>query len=102
MEATEVTREKLIADLKLVIADAEELLRASASQAGGQMAAMRERIQSTLEDAKQRLTAAGASTADTAKVAATATDTYVRENPWQAVGIAAAAGVVLGLLLNRR
>jgi ElaB/YqjD/DUF883 family membrane-anchored ribosome-binding protein len=102
METAEVTRQKLIADLKLVIADAEELLRASASQTGAQMAAMRERIQASLENAKQRLGAAGESTMDTAKVAATATDKYVRDNPWQAVGIAAAAGVVLGLLLNRR
>jgi ElaB/YqjD/DUF883 family membrane-anchored ribosome-binding protein len=102
MEAAEVTRQKLIADLKLVIADAEELLRASASQAGEQVSVVRERIQARLDDAKQRLAVASASTVDTAKVAATATDKYVRENPWQAVGIAAAAGLVLGVLLNRR
>lgn len=31
-----------------------------------------------------------------------ATDNFVRENPWRAVGIAAGAGVIIGLLLARR
>jgi ElaB/YqjD/DUF883 family membrane-anchored ribosome-binding protein len=30
------------------------------------------------------------------------TDTYVRENPWQAVGLAAGIGLVIGLLIGRR
>ena len=29
-------------------------------------------------------------------------DNYVRENPWTGVGIGAAVGVVLGVLLARR
>jgi ElaB/YqjD/DUF883 family membrane-anchored ribosome-binding protein len=37
-----------------------------------------------------------------AKAAAEATDTYVHENPWQAVGIAAGVGLVIGLLIGRR
>ena len=36
------------------------------------------------------------------KAAAKATDTYVKDNPWKAVGIGAVAGVILGLLINRR
>jgi len=31
-----------------------------------------------------------------------ATETYVRENPWQAVGLAAGLGLLIGLLMNRR
>jgi ElaB/YqjD/DUF883 family membrane-anchored ribosome-binding protein len=33
---------------------------------------------------------------------ARAVDGYVREHPWQAVGVAALAGIVLGLLITRR
>ena len=39
---------------------------------------------------------------DRAKDAAKATDDYVHENPWQAIGIAAAVGLVAGLLMSRR
>jgi ElaB/YqjD/DUF883 family membrane-anchored ribosome-binding protein len=102
MEASEVTKDKLVADLKVVIADAEELLRATASQAGEKVAAARVRIQGSLDTAKDRLAALGDKTVDGAKVAARATDAYVRENPWHAVGVGAAVGVILGMLISRR
>jgi ElaB/YqjD/DUF883 family membrane-anchored ribosome-binding protein len=102
MESSEVTKDKLVADLKVVMADAEELLRATASQAGEKAAAARVRIEQSLEVAKARLGTLSVATVDQAKVAARATDTYVRENPWQAVGIGAAVGVILGMLISRR
>lgn len=37
-----------------------------------------------------------------AKQGAETADRYVRDNPWQAVGIAAAVGLVAGLLIRRR
>jgi ElaB/YqjD/DUF883 family membrane-anchored ribosome-binding protein len=99
---TEVSREKLVADLKVVMADAEELLRITASQAGEKASAARERIQASLATAKLKLTDAERAMVDRTREYARVTDTYVRENPWAAVGIAAAAGVVLGLLISRR
>ena len=98
----DVSKEKLVADVKVVVADAEELLRATASQAGEKVAAARERIQASLATAKVKLTDAERVLVDKTKDAAKATDEYVRENPWQAVGIAAAAGLVLGVLISRR
>jgi len=97
----EVSKQKLVADLKVVVADAEELLRATASQAGEKVSAARERIQASLATAKVKLTDAERVLVDKTKDAAKATDEYVRENPWQAVGIAAAAGLVLGVLISR-
>ena len=97
-----VSKEKLVADLKVVVADAEELLRATASQAGEKVSAARERIQASLATAKVKLTEAERVLLEKSKQAAKATDEYVRENPWQAVGIAAAAGLVLGVLISRR
>jgi ElaB/YqjD/DUF883 family membrane-anchored ribosome-binding protein len=98
----DASKQKLVADLKLVVADAEELLRATASQAGEKVSAARERIEASLATAKVKLSDAERVVVDKTKDAAKATDEYVRDNPWQAVGIAAAAGLVLGVLISRR
>ena len=98
----DTSKEKLVADLKVVVADAEELLRATASQAGEKVAAARERIQASLATAKVKLSDAERALLEKSKLAAKATDEYVRENPWQAVGAAALAGLVLGVLISRR
>ena len=100
--SNDVSKEKLVADLKVVVADAEELLRATASQAGEKVSAARERIQASLATAKVKLTEAERALLERTKLAARAADDYVHENPWQAVGIAAAAGLVLGVLISRR
>jgi ElaB/YqjD/DUF883 family membrane-anchored ribosome-binding protein len=50
--STDVSKEKLVADLKVVVADAEELLRATASQAGEKVSAARSRIEASLASAK--------------------------------------------------
>jgi ElaB/YqjD/DUF883 family membrane-anchored ribosome-binding protein len=99
---TDVSKDKLVADLKVVVADAEELLRATASQAGEKAAVARERIQASLATAKVKLNEAERALLEKTKEAAKVTDDYVRENPWQAVGIAAVAGMVLGILISRR
>lgn len=96
------TKDKLVADLKILIADSEELLRASAGQAGEKISAARERIQASLATAKVKLSEAERAALEQAKRAAKATDEYVHDNPWAAVGIAAVAGLVLGVLISRR
>jgi ElaB/YqjD/DUF883 family membrane-anchored ribosome-binding protein len=99
---TAVTSDKLVQDLKLVITDAEELLRATASQAGEKAAAAREKIQDSLHRAKVKLAEAEDVMIDRTRQAARVTDEYVRDNPWKAVGIAAGIGLVIGLLIGRR
>lgn len=96
-----VTKEKLMQDLRMVVADAEELLRATASQAGEKVSAARERIQGHLDAAKERLEDAEAMMIEKTKAAALATDEYVHDNPWRAVGIAAGVGLVVGMLIAR-
>ena len=95
-------REKFMQDMRVVISDAEELLRATASQAGEQIAAARVRIQGSLREAKVKLAEADAVLRERAREAAQYTDEYVHENPWRAVGVAAGIGLLLGLLLGRR
>ena len=100
--STEITKDKLVADLKVVVADAEELLRATAAQAGEKVSAARERIQASLAAAKVKLTEAERALLEKTKEAAKATDEFVHEHPWKAVGIAAGAGLLLGILISRR
>lgn len=98
----EVSKGKLVADLKVLIADTEELLRATAGQVGEKAVVARERIQASLAATKEKLADAERAVVERTKLAARATDAYVHEHPWSAVGIAAAAGVVLGMLISRR
>lgn len=101
-ELSTVSKDKLVSDMKIVIADAEEILRATANQAGEKVGELRERITERLRDAKVRLADAEAALVDKTKAAARATDDFVHENPWQAVGVAAAVGLALGVLIGRR
>lgn len=97
-----ISKDKLVSDLKVVVADAEELLKATASQAGEKAAELRSRLQDRLRDAKVRLADAEAALIDTTKAAARATDDFVHDHPWKAVGAAAAVGLVIGVLIGRR
>jgi len=101
-ELTAVNRDKLVADLKVVISDAEEILRATASQTGDKVVELRTRIQDRLNAARARLVDIEEAVVAKAKATAKATDQYVHENPWKAVGIAAAIGFTLGVLISRR
>jgi ElaB/YqjD/DUF883 family membrane-anchored ribosome-binding protein len=94
--------DKLVQDLKVVVADAEELLRATANQAGERATLARERIEQSLERARIKLAEAESAVADRTREMATAADAYVHEHPWSAVGIAAGLGLIIGLLMSRR
>jgi ElaB/YqjD/DUF883 family membrane-anchored ribosome-binding protein len=97
-----VNKDRLIADMKVVVADAEELLRATANQAGDKMSELRGKIQDNLTKARASLSDAQAAVVDKAKEVGLATDEYVKDNPWKSVGIAAGIGFVVGLLIARR
>ena len=102
MNENPANRDKLVQDMRVVISDAEDLLRATANQAGEKIAVARERIQDSLHQAKVKLAEAEALVTERAKQAARYTEEYVQENPWRAVGIAAGIGLVLGLIITRR
>jgi len=97
-----VTRDKLIDDMRTVIADAEELLRATASEAGDKITVARERIQDSLYRAKVKLAETEGALLDSTRQAARLADDYVHDNPWRAVGIAAGIGLLVGMLIGRR
>lgn len=95
-------RDQLINDFKTVIADAEAILRASASQSGESLAALRQKAEESLANAKVKLSEAQAVAAEKGRAAVQATDQYVHDSPWTAVSIAAGVGLLVGILLNRR
>ncbi|HEX6733419.1 MAG TPA: DUF883 family protein [Azonexus sp.] len=95
-------KDKLVSDLKVVIADTEELLRATTGVAGEKVGELRERLVVRLRDAKERLIDLEHALIDKTKAAARATDDFVHDEPWKAVGVAAALGLALGVLIGRR
>jgi ElaB/YqjD/DUF883 family membrane-anchored ribosome-binding protein len=101
-ELSNGNKERLVSDMRLVITDAEEILRATAGAAGEKVGELRERITVRLRDAKERLADAEAALVDKTKAAARATDDFVHDEPWKAVGVAAALGLALGVLIGRR
>ena len=84
-------KEKLVADLSEMVVRAESLLKEAGSEVGGR-----------LGNAGAKLGEAGTVVSDTARYAASATDAYVRDNPWKVLGMAAAVGALLALLLTTR
>ena len=97
-----VHKDKLMSDLRVVVADAEELLRMTADQAGENAADVRSRVQARMNQAKADLVHLQDAAVAKAKAAGHATDEFVHENPWKSIGIAAGVGLVVGLLIGRR
>jgi ElaB/YqjD/DUF883 family membrane-anchored ribosome-binding protein len=94
------SKDKLVSDLKNLVADAEELLKATASQAGERIAEARKKIDQSLIEGKKALADAEKTVRAKSKEYADTADDYVRENPWTAIGVAAGVGLVLGLLMR--
>jgi len=101
-EVEQVTKGELMEDLRAVVADAEELLKVTADQTGERVAAARGKAEESLKAAKVRLNEQDAAVRAKTKAVAKCTEDYVRDNPWKALGIAAAAGFVLCILARRR
>jgi ElaB/YqjD/DUF883 family membrane-anchored ribosome-binding protein len=100
--AERVSVDQLVDDLTTVIRDAENLLRATAAQTGDKVEEIRARAQESVRQAKARLEGIEEEALKHARVLAGEADEFVRGNPWQAIGIAAGIGLVLGVLMSRR
>lgn len=96
------SKEKLVQDFKVVVADAEELLKATANQANEKVSEARLKFAEKLDLAKLRLAETENRLRGKSTEAARATESYVQDNPWRALGVAGGLGFLLGLLVNRR
>jgi ElaB/YqjD/DUF883 family membrane-anchored ribosome-binding protein len=95
-------RDQLLSDLKTVIQDAEAWLRHSGHLTGEEFKVAKAKFERTLVKAKEDIIRLEEAAVEKAKVAARATDEYVKENPWKAVGLGTAVGVVIGMLIARK
>ena len=98
MNATELNTERVITDLKRIVRDSEALLHDSGEALGDKARETRVRLTETLESAKatcRRLE-------EKAMQGAEATDQVIRKHPYQSIGIAAAVGLLIGMLVNRK
>jgi ElaB/YqjD/DUF883 family membrane-anchored ribosome-binding protein len=95
-------QKRLAEDFKAVVKDAEELLRHAARDAGDSYNEARARLEQSLKAARAELEVLEKAMLDGTRRAARATDGYVHDHPWEAVGIAAGVGLLLGMLISRR
>lgn len=98
----ERSRKAIVQDFGDVLGEAETLLRQAAKETGEKASDLRSQVEAKLMAAKMKLQDLQDDAIDQAKAAARATDDYVRDNPWQAIGAAAAVGFLIGVLVSRR
>jgi ElaB/YqjD/DUF883 family membrane-anchored ribosome-binding protein len=101
-EELQINSENLIGDFKALMADAEDLIKATASHNDGPLGEIRSKAMETLNSAKESLSSVEGTVTEKAKVIAERTDEFVHRNPWEAVGVAAGIGLLVGLFIRRR
>jgi len=94
-------KQKIIEDIKVLVNDSEELVRLSASLPAEGVDALRTRLRDHVETARSALETAQASAQDRYRASLDGTVRYTRDNPWQALGIAAGIGFLAGILVSR-
>ncbi len=97
-EQIEESTEKLLQDLKAVVRDGEELLKAGAKDLGERGMAARERLAAALQTARET----GRKLEEQAVAGVKAAERLIRQHPYESIGIAFGVGLVIGVLVNRR
>jgi ElaB/YqjD/DUF883 family membrane-anchored ribosome-binding protein len=95
-------RKSTVKDFSDALDDANTLLREAAAETGERASDLRSQVAAKLLSAKLKLQDLQDDAVDRAKAAARVTDDFVRDNPWQAMGAAAALGFLVGVLISRR
>jgi ElaB/YqjD/DUF883 family membrane-anchored ribosome-binding protein len=97
----DLSKQKIMQDFRVLLADAQELVKLTSSASGQGLDLLREKLRGHAETAKSALGETHATTRARAREVADNADVYVRSNPWQAVGIGVGVGLVLGMLISR-
>jgi ElaB/YqjD/DUF883 family membrane-anchored ribosome-binding protein len=98
MTASSREAEKLVSDVKAVVNDADNLIRATGSDLSDKTQEARKKLREAMESAKASVKKAEAKLSEQAK----RTDKVVRSHPYESIGIAAGVGLLVGLLLGRK
>jgi len=94
--------QRVVADLRMLSRDAEDLLKATASDMSDKAKETRARVLAALERARTTCDGLQDRTTAAAKSAARQTDTLVREHPYESLGVAFGVGVLIGALIARK
>lgn len=98
----QITKERIASDINAVLVDAEELLRQAGNATGEEAKALRGRAQAAISRAKDSMYELQQKAVAQTKAAAHATDSWVHEHPWTALGVAAGLAFLVGLAVNRK
>jgi ElaB/YqjD/DUF883 family membrane-anchored ribosome-binding protein len=90
------------AEVKNLIADVEDLLARIADLKDADVSRVRNKVMQAVGNAKETIAESADNLRRQAREAVTATDDFVHDSPWQAVGIAALVGALVGILVTRR
>ncbi len=96
------SKERVASSFRGLISGAEDLLRSTAGATGEGVQAARSSFRDVVDRARDSMSDMESMAVDRYRQTTAATEDFVRSNPWQAVGIAVVAGVVLGFLASRR
>lgn len=99
---THAKEEEFIDSVKDSLDDAEKLLREAADATGDKAIELRERAMKSLRRTREALYDTQDAIVARGRRAARATDDYVHDNPWQAIGVAGLTGLLVGMLISRR
>ncbi|HWS75855.1 MAG TPA: DUF883 family protein [Quisquiliibacterium sp.] len=102
MDDTNVSKEQLLTDMRVVVGDLESMLKATANSADADVRALSERLRDRLAVAKARLLDAEHAMLEKGRQIARSTDDYVHQHPWSSIGVAAGVGLLLGVVIGRR
>ncbi len=98
----DASRGKLVGDIKTVLTDVDDLLRQAADATGDEARELRRRAENMLESAQAKFDAVREDVVNRGKATVRATDDWVHDNPWSSIGVGAAVGVLVGMLIARR
>ncbi|RFP98600.1 DUF883 family protein [Pseudomonas putida] len=101
-KSAKTAQEILMADFQALVRDTEKLLADTANLAGDQADELRAQIHDRLAQARENLQLTQDSVRERGHASLGSAEQYVQEKPWQAIGIAAGVGLLIGLLANRR
>lgn len=98
----DASKEQLISDLKVVLTETNELLKQVGASSVSELSDARKAIDGKLAEGRAKLRAVRESVVDRVRGTVDASDDYIRDHPWKALGVVAAGGILVGLLLTRR
>lgn len=102
MDMLREDRRRLAEDLKLVVRDAENILRHKVAEAEEGYEDARSRLERSVESARSELRKVERSLLENSREALQSTEQYVRRHPWESVGVGVGVGLLLGALFGRR